>query len=151
MSIDVDFNSENRVHMLKKRSKRCVCRYCGGELKLKRIVFSDYEEARVEIFCNKCNRIEYGVESEIYKSAKYYVENTNFNCFPELDDNERTKEMTVAKVCEIMDWEAKTLGFVNKNGFTVPLNTNRSIIGESIIITDEELNDVIIEDKWALD
>ena len=44
------FRSEKRLDMLKKRTKRCVCKYCGGRLKLRRIIFSDYEDARIEIF-----------------------------------------------------------------------------------------------------
>ena len=59
------FKSEARLDMLKERTKRCVCKFCGNKLRLKRIIFSSYEEVRVEIFCEKCNRIEFGVEPEI--------------------------------------------------------------------------------------
>lgn len=62
--------------MLKKRTKRCVCKYCGGKLKLRRIIFSEYEDARIEIFCSQCDRIEFGVEPEISRSAEYFVENS---------------------------------------------------------------------------
>lgn len=149
--LETDFNSDKRVNILKQRTRRCVCRYCGSRLKLKRIVFSDYEDTRVEIFCSNCDRIEFGVEQEIYNSAKYFVENTRFNCFPELDDNERTKEMTIAKVCEIMDWEARNLGIVNEKGFTVELNINENILGKCITLSDDDLTDVELEDKFALE
>lgn len=36
----------SRVEILKKRAERCRCKYCGRELRLKRITFSDYEDAR---------------------------------------------------------------------------------------------------------
>lgn len=72
----MDFQSKKRLDVLKKRAKRCVCKYCGGELKLRRIIFSSFEDARVEIFCKDCERIEYGVEPQIYQSAKFFVEST---------------------------------------------------------------------------
>ena len=64
------YKSEKRVDMLKKRTHRCVCKYCGGKLKLRQIIFSEFEDARTEIFCSDCDRIEFGVEQEIYDSAK---------------------------------------------------------------------------------
>ena len=115
------FQSESRLDMLKNRTKRCVCKYCGGNLKLRRIIFSDYEEARIEIFCNHCDRIEYGVEPEIYQSAKFFVDNSGFNCYPDLDDSEKTKQMTIAKVCEIMMWHDEQLGILGEAGYTIPL------------------------------
>ena len=60
------YQSERRLEMLKGRTKRCVCRYCGNNLILKKIVFSEHEDSRVEIFCESCDRIEFGVEKEIY-------------------------------------------------------------------------------------
>ena len=41
---------------------------------MKQLVFSEYDDARVEIFCRDCDRIEFGVEPEIYEIAKYFVE-----------------------------------------------------------------------------
>ena len=51
----IDYESKKRVEMLKNRTKRCVCKYCGGKLKLKRIIFSQHEEGRIEIFCDHCD------------------------------------------------------------------------------------------------
>lgn len=134
------YNSESRIEALKGRAKRCCCKYCGGKLEVKRIVFSDHEDARVEIFCDNCQRIEYGTEPEIYQSAKYFVDEMEFNCFPDLDDNEKTRRMNIAKVCEIMGWENKNLGFLDENGFKVPLDMNADILGEVVIIDDEDLD-----------
>ena len=136
-----NFKSQKRMDMLKKRTRRCVCKYCGGRLKLRQIIFSDYEEARVEIFCNNCNRIEFGVESAIYHSAKFFVENSKFNCYADLDDNEKTKQMTIAKVCEIMAWQDQNLGFLNSDGFTVPLKRNENFIGECITLSEADLDE----------
>lgn len=147
-----NFKSMKRIEMLKKRTRRCVCKYCGSQLRLRRIIFSQYEDARIEIFCNSCDRIEFGVEPEIYASAKYFVENSKFNCYPDLDDNERTKQMTIAKVCEIMAWENQNIGIVDVNGFTVPLNINENFVGECITLSDEDLEDAdAITDKFAME
>lgn len=147
-----NFQSEKRLEMLKRRTKRCVCKYCGGKLKLRRIIFSSYEDARIEIFCDACDRIEFGVEPEIFSSAKYFVENSRFNCYPDMDDNGLTKQMTIAKVAEIMAWENQNLGFLNGNGFRVPLDINENFIGECITLSEDDLNtdDVEITDMFAM-
>ena len=144
----ISFSSQRRIDTLKRRARRCRCRYCGGRLRLRRIIFSDFEDARIEIFCSQCDRIEYGVEPEIYQSAKYFVENAGFNCYPDLDDNAKTREMTIAKVCEIMAWQDQNLGFLNENGFCVPVSGSESFWGECITISeaalaeaDEEIGD----------
>lgn len=137
---EIAFSSEKRIEMLKKRSKRCVCKYCGGSLRVRQIIFTNYEDARVEIFCKDCNRIEFGVEPEIYNNAKYFVEETNFDCFPDLDDNEKTKRMTIAKVCEILTWENQNIGILTLEGFTIPLKNNNYYVGECITIKDSDLN-----------
>ena len=146
-----NYKSEKRLAMLKRRTKRCVCKYCGGKLKLQRIVFNIFEDARIEIFCASCNRIEFGVEPEIYRSAKFFVENSRFNCYPDLDDNELTKQMTISKVAEIMAWENQNFGILDGNGFTVPLKLNENFIGECITFSEDDLNDdVEIESVYAL-
>lgn len=146
---DMDFKSEKRLDMLKARIKRCVCKYCGGNLHLKRIIFTEYEEARVEIFCEECDRIEFGVEPEIYLSAKFFVEESGFNCYDDLDDNERTKQMTIAKVCEIMSWQDLNLGILNKKGFRVPLDMNENFLGQCITLKNRDLDNDDITDLYA--
>lgn len=145
------FHSQKRLDMLKKRTRRCRCKYCGGKLKLRRIIFSEYEEGRIEIFCSACNRIEYGVEPEIYASAAFFVENSGFNCFPDLDSNEKTKQMTISKVCEIMAWQNQNLGIMNEDGFCVPLQVNENFVGECITLSDEDLDDNVIEEIYAIE
>lgn len=149
----IDFDSQKRIDSLRKRTKRCVCKYCGGKLKLKRIIFSQHEEGRIEIFCSECDRLEFGVEREIYQSAKFFVETSEFNCYSELDNNEITKQMTIAKVCEIMAWQDQNLGFLDSEGFLVPLQINDNIIGDCITLSEDDLNEIEdgIENKYALD
>lgn len=138
--MDFSYGATGRMAVLKKRSARCRCKYCGGALKLKSIAFSEFIDARVELYCGYCDRIEYGVEPEIYQSAQYFVEELGFNCFPDLDDNQVTKEMSQAKVCEIMNWVTKNLGFIGDDGFKVPLEINENIMGECLILKDKDLD-----------
>ncbi|MEE0509795.1 MAG: hypothetical protein UDG94_01030 [Peptococcaceae bacterium] len=138
---ELSYKTEGRTEMLKARTKRCVCKYCGSRLKLKQLNFSEHDDARIEIFCKNCDRIEFGVEQEIYESAKYFVEQMAFNYYPDLDDTEQTKRMNIAKVCEIMAWQDKMLGFLNKEGFAVSLQKT-PFIGECLHLTDEELDDI---------
>ena len=136
---EFSYQAKGRIEMLKARAKRCVCKYCGSHLRLKQLNFSEHDEARIEIFCKNCDRIEFGVEKEIYDSAKYFVENSRFNCYPDLDDSENTKQMTIAKVCEIMSWENQNLGFLNSDGFVVPIHANENFVGECVTLSDDDL------------
>lgn len=135
----IAYNSKKRLEMLKKRVKRCKCKYCGGKLVVRQLAFNNIEEARIEIFCRTCNRIEFGIEPEIYLNAKFFVEETGFNCYPDLDDSEKTKQMTIAKVCEIMTWENQNIGILDLDGFQVPLQMNEHYIGECITLSDTDL------------
>lgn len=142
---DMKYQSDKRFDMLKKRTERCVCKYCGGKLYLRQIIFSSYEEVRVEIFCKNCNRIEFGVEPEIYKSANYFVDETEFNCFPDLDDSEKTRQMSIAKLCEIMTWQNQNIGILTPDGYQIATNMKDHFIGECVTFSDADLeleNDV---------
>lgn len=142
----IDFNSQKRLAMLRDRARRCQCKYCGGKLTVRQLSFSSLEEARMEIFCKNCDRIEFGVEPEIYASAKFFVEETEFNCYPDLDDSIRTQQMSVAKVCEIMTWLAQNIGILKPEGFQVDLAINEHYIGECITLSDDDLaEDAVME------
>ncbi len=140
--LDLAYQSEKRLSMLKKRVKRCVCKYCGEPLTLRRIVFSDWEDARVEIFCENCGRIEFGVEPEIYASARYFVDELKFNAFPDLDDNRERRQMNIARISDAMAWENKNLGLLDNEGFLVPIQVNTQLLGECIGLTDKDLDGV---------
>ena len=134
-------NEENeRLYELKVRTKNCCCRYCGGELKLRRILYGNVKEGRVEIFCNECNRIEYGVNKEIYHVAKYFEDEFQLNLYPANDDTVRTYQMNVAKLCDIMAWGCKNLGLLEYDGFKVPVDISKSILGEEIVLYDKDLD-----------
>lgn len=139
--MDELYANENRIESLKRRTRRCVCKYCGGPLSIKRITFSDFEEARVEIFCEACDRIEYGVEPEIYRGAQNFIDAVEFQYYPDLEDNARTRRMNVAKICEIMAWGYRNAGLLDAEGFTFPLPDGNGTMDGTLILTDEELSE----------
>ena len=121
------------------RSGRCVCRYCGGALGLRRITYSVYDEAKIELYCSSCDRIEYGTEPLIYKMAEYYQDELAFDYYPELDDSADKRRMNIAAISDIMNWGFKNAGLLDEAGFTVPIAVNPELVGEATIITEEEL------------
>lgn len=138
-----EMNLEERRELLLGRIKRCRCKFCGGELSLKRIAFSEFEDARLELYCESCGRLEFGVEGEIYDVGKYFVEDMEFNCFPNFPDNEHTKQMNIAKVCEILTFGNRQLGLLDSNGFIDDaLKENSKKIGKCIVIEDSELGEM---------
>lgn len=140
-------NTEARTNMLKERARRCVCKYCGSLLKLHRIIFSEHEEARIEIFCSHCERIEYGVEPEVYASAKYFVDELKFNHYPDLDESETTRQMNIAKICEISNWVLKNMGLLTEDGFTTDIKMKDALIAECVLLSNQELDELDIE-EW---
>lgn len=130
-----EYFSENRIKMISERANRCVCKYCGGKLNLQRIIFHDIKEARAEIYCRQCQKIEFGVEPEIYRSAENFISQCEYDHYPELDDNKRKRQMNIAKVCEIMEWCCKDMGIINQNGFLDGLKLNTDRNSEILIVS----------------
>lgn len=122
----------DRVEELKQRKKHCCCKYCGGSLEIRRMVFSENDGARVELYCPKCRKIEYGVENEIYAVAEYFVEEMEFECYSDIDNPILQKQMNIAKVAEIISWGFVNLGYTNENGFCYPVRTSDELLHESL-------------------
>ena len=110
-------DTHQRLAEIEGRAERCLCKYCGGPLEIRRVFFGDIETARTEIFCQKCDRIEYGVEPEIYSIAQYFVKEFQFNCFPDVEPGEQTDRLNTARVCEIITWYSQSIDILNANGF----------------------------------
>lgn len=145
LSEEKKYNDLTRLEDLKWRVKNCRCRYCGAPLRLRRILYGNNPQGRVEIFCTECDRIEYGVEPEIYAVSKYFVEEFNFNIFPNNDNSETTTQMNIAKICDIIALGCKNMGILSARGFDVPLDIKKSILGEDVIFHDDDLSDVEID------
>lgn len=106
---------------------------------MKSISFNEIVDGRTELYCDSCGRIEFGVEPEIYQAAKYYVEEFDYNCYPDLDYTETTKQMSIARVGEIMDWLATNIGIMDEDGFTVPIKMDKNRVSECLHLTDDDL------------
>lgn len=134
--------SEERLQELIRRSKRCVCKYCGSKLQVRMLNFGNIETANMEIFCTECDKIEYGTEPEIYKNAVYFVDVMGFNAFPDREETEKTRRMNIAKVCDVISWHERQVGILGENGYTVELKSDDSMIDGadgSSIYTGESL------------
>lgn len=128
--------NEKRLEMLKKRVRRCVCKSCGGKLSLRQLDYNDFEDARIEIFCNTCDRLEFGIEPEIYTSAQYYVDEFRLNMYPDMGNNQLSHRMSVAAVADIMRWALQNMGYLTKEGFTTAPNMDEKILRECLVLDD---------------
>ena len=134
--------SVERLEEIKNRSKRCVCKYCGGRLRVRMLDFGQIETANLEIFCENCDKIEYGVEPEIYHSAQYAVDILGFNAYQDRADNEQRRRLNIAKVCELLFWHDRELGILDQYGYKVPVadpGENMLDNDGSIIIDGEKI------------
>lgn len=108
---------------------------------MRRILYGNVKEGRVEIFCSDCDRIEYGVPKELYYIAKYFEDEFQLNLYPENDDSVKTYQMNIAKLCDIMAWCCKNLGILEYDGFKVPIDISQNILGEEVVLYDEDLDE----------
>ena len=107
----------DRYAMLQQRAQHCCCRYCGEPLTVRMVIYNKYGGAGAELFCGSCMRIEFGTAPEIYQTAKNFIDAVDFNYFPELEDNEVTYRLNVAKVCDLLGYCCKDWGLLDDGGF----------------------------------
>ena len=98
------------------RQKRCVCRFCGGQLDIRCVIFNEYGGAGAELYCGHCNKIEFGTEPEIYKTAKAFVDEYEFNYYMDLPEDQKAYELNIAKVCEILTFSARCWALASDKG-----------------------------------
>jgi len=138
-----------RVERLKKRAKHCCCRYCGGELQVRQLVYHAQISARIELYCEQCQKMEYGVEREAYVAAKAFVEQTGFNHYPDMEDNEQRKQMNIAKVSNMTGWQMRYLGLTDESGFRVPIQMNEYGMEQCTTVEEDKLEELLKEaDQW---
>ena len=123
---------------LRKRAKRCCCKYCGGTLEVRKLTYSNCDIARLELFCSLCGRIEFGIEKEIFQRAAFFVAETGFDYYPELFQGVQKEQMNTAKICEIAGWMLKSLNLLQETGFTCNPITRTETYGDGYIIEDCE-------------
>lgn len=99
-----------------RRMEQCCCRMCGSPIQPKLIVYDRYGGHGIELYCEKCQKIEYGTEPEIYNLARDFVDSFEFNYFPDMEENRRSEQLNVAKICEIFAWLLEEIGLLGENG-----------------------------------
>lgn len=142
-SVGINFREQKeqsvRIQELRDRAARCRCRYCGHPLTLRKITYAAYDEAKIELYCEQCNRIESGAEPEIYKIAEYYVDAMKYDHFPNLDNSFRKRRMNISIICDILTWGFKNSGLLDKDGFNVALHLDEDLMGEAFSLSDSYL------------
>lgn len=109
--------TSNHDKELTKRSERCVCKFCGYPLTPKFIIFNKYGGQGKELFCENCQRLEYGVEPEIYVLAEHFVDDFDFNYYLDMEENEESRRLNIAKVNELLSWAFHKMSLVDEEGF----------------------------------
>ena len=99
------------------RRTRCVCKMCGGALELRLIIHNQYGGQGLDLYCPTCDKVEYGVEPEIYEISKAFVDTFEFNYYMEMEENKRNYQLNISKICEITNWILKYRGELDHNGF----------------------------------
>ena len=127
-------NETSRLRQLNIRKDHCCCKYCGNDLEIRRMTFGTNEDVRVELYCSICEKIEFGVEKEIYAVAEYFVEEMEFQCYFDIEDTALQRKMNVAKVAEIISWGFVHLGYTTEKGFTYPINVPAHALHEYLNI-----------------
>ena len=133
--------SMNRLEQLNNRKKHCCCKYCGSNLEIHRMTFGKNDDVRVELYCPVCEKIEFGVEKEIYAVAEYFVEEMEFQCYFDIEDPILQKQMNIAKVAEIISWGFVNLGYVKDTGFAYPITVQDNTLHEYLDIVLHDLPD----------
>ena len=128
-----------RLQMLRQRAARCVCRYCGNPLSLRKITYAAYDEAKIEIFCERCGRIEFGTEPEIYQVAQYFIDEIQYDHYPNLDESVRKRRMNIAMICDILNWGFKNTGLLQAEGFTCSIALDEDTLTEAFAISESDL------------
>mgnify|MGYP001153292906 CR=1 FL=1 len=113
-------SSSNIYDNLESRRKRCVCRQCGSPLETRMIIFCQYGGQGLELYCPKCERIEYGVEKEIYELADRFIDQNEFNYYLDMAEGERNLQLNRGKISELFAWLFREIHLLDKNGFILP-------------------------------
>lgn len=108
----------NTYDDLTKRQQRCVCRQCGSPLEIRMIIFCQYGGQGLELYCPKCERIEYGIEKELYTLADQFISDNEFNYYVDMAEDERNLQLNRGKIGEIFAWLFKNIALLNEAGLT---------------------------------
>jgi hypothetical protein len=139
-----------RVEHLKERSKDCCCSYCGGDLAVRRILYQTTAEYRIELYCDNCEKIEYGVPRALYDSAKAAIERLGFNYYPETQEGITRNQMNIAKLSQLTAWQLRYLGMIDDDRLKEGVEGSAQSMDANTIVSEEDLDELLKEvQAWS--
>lgn len=139
-----------RVEHLKERSKDCCCSYCGGDLAVRRILYQTTAEYRIELYCDNCEKIEYGVPRALYDSAKAAIERLGFNYYPETQEGVTRNQMNIAKLSQLTAWQLRYLGMIDDDRLKEGTEGSAQSMDANTIVSEEDLDELLKEvQTWS--
>lgn len=139
-----------RVEHLKERAKDCCCSYCGGDLAVRRILYQTTAEYRIELYCDNCEKIEYGVPRALYDSAKAAIERLGFNYYPETQEGVTRNQMNIAKLSMLTVWQLRYLGMADDERLKAGAEGSAQSMDASTVVSEDDLDELLEEvKKWS--
>ena len=139
-----------RVEHLKERAKDCCCSYCGGDLAVRRILYQTTAEYRIELYCDSCEKIEYGVPRALYDSAKAAIERLGFNYYPETEEGVTRNQMNIAKLSTLTAWQLRYLGMFDDERLKDAAEGSTQSMDTNTIVSEDDLDELLKEvETWS--
>lgn len=139
-----------RVEHLKERAKDCCCSYCGGDLAVRRILYQTTAEYRIELYCDNCEKIEYGVPRALYDSAKAAIERLGFNYYPETEEGVTRNQMNIAKLSTLTAWQLRYLGMIDDERLKDAAEGSTQSMDTNTIVSEDDLDELLKEvEAWS--
>lgn len=139
-----------RVEHLKERAKDCCCSYCGGDLAVRRILYQTTAEYRIELYCDNCEKIEYGVPRALYDSAKAAIERLGFNYYPETEEGVTRNQMNIAKLSTLTAWQLRYLGMIDDERLKDVAEGSTQSMDTNTIVSEDDLDELLKEvETWS--
>lgn len=98
------------------RAERCICRQCGGKIVPSIVILDQYGGQEMDLYCPQCERVDFGIEPEIYDMAKVFIERFEYNYYVDMEEGERLTKLNTGKIVEMLSWFLKNLGLVDQDG-----------------------------------
>lgn len=138
-----------RVEHLKERAKDCCCSYCGGDLAVRRILYQTTAEYRIELYCDNCEKIEYGVPRALYDSAKAAIERLGFNYYPETEEGVTRNQMNIAKLSTLTAWQLRYLGMIDDERLKEASEGSTQSMDANTVVSEDDLDELLKEvEAW---
>lgn len=68
-----------------------------------------------------------------------------FQCYSDIENIPQQRQMSIAKVAEIISWGFVTLGYLSETGFIYPVKTPEQLLHEWLNVKKEDLQLLIGE------